>query len=619
MYIFLLPGASWYNGSPTGSSSKEKVAIKTEEFNPMNIQRWTSAVAAMHRQLAAIEQRAQSGQTSSDLLHETFEALHITLEQLDQTGEELSRQQAELEMTRARAEAEHARYQELFMLAPDGYLITDIRGRIQEANQAAAALFKFTRKFLQGRSLLIFPTPAEQSRFSMFLAQLCRGEPVAPWIGQMARRNHQVFDVAISATPVFGRDGQVSAIRWMLRDITDWMETERRAQYFATRLRHLRTIDQALLAARSLTTIAHVTLKHMHTLIPCRHATLITFVEETNTATFHTCIYDDRTTPIEQNGQLPLSPFKPLLTLQYGEYCLAQDLHMLNETYTAIRSYLEPLGLQAMLSIPLVAQQQTIGMLLFGAIAADTFNHEQVTIAQEIADQLTVAIQHSQLFAAVQTNQERMAALSRRLLDVQEQERRAIARELHNEVGQSLTGLQLTLGMLRRNAIPEQQPQLTGADSILSELMERINTMSLNLRPSVLDDLGVLPALARLLNRYTEQTGIHVQFQHTGLNRRFPPQIETVIYRVVQEALTNIARYAGVDQVDLQIHVNTPYITIAIDDRGQGFDLQQALNAGTSSGVSGMYERVALVSGQLFIDTAPGAGTTINVEIPLPD
>jgi PAS domain S-box-containing protein len=602
------------------SSRKEKGPIKAEEFNPTNIQSWTSAVAAMRRQLAAMEQRAQSQQASPNLLQETIEALHITLEQLDQTGQELSRQQEELEAARAEAEAERTRYQELFTFAPDGYLVTDTRGKIQEANQAAATLFNFTTEFLQGRLLLNFITPEEHSRFSMLIAQICRGEPIAPWIGQMQRRRHQVFDAAITAAPVVDRTGQVVAIRWMLRDVRDQLEVERRAQHFATRLRHLRTIDQALLAAHSPTEIVDVTLDHVRALIPCRHAAVIIFAPETGTATVRARSFDDGAAAQEQNGQMPLPPLDPLLKLQYGEYCLARDLRTLDEPYAAVRGYLEHQSMQATLSMPLVVQQQAIGILLFGATAADTFTHEHISIAQEITDQLAVAIQQSRLFEVVQTNQERTSALSRQLLDIQEQERRAIARELHDEVGQALTGLQLSLGMLRRSATPEQQPQLTNADSILVELMERINTMSLNLRPSVLDNLGVLPALARQIDRYTQQTGIQVDFHHAGLNRRFPLEIETVAYRVVQEALTNVARYAGVVQVQVQVTVQDEpqCIMIEILDEGQGFDLPATLNAGTSSGVSGMYERVGLVSGNLFIETAPGQGTTIIAEIPLP-
>ncbi|MFP4438719.1 MAG: histidine kinase [Chloroflexaceae bacterium] len=573
----------------------------------------------MHRQLTALEERAQSGQISPDLLQETFEALHTTLEQLDQTDEELRQQQEELETARVEADAERTRYQELFTFAPDGYLVTDTRSKIQEANQAAATLFNFATEFLQGRLLLNFTTPEEHSRVSMLIAQLCRGEPVAPWIGQMRRRRLQVFDAAITAAPVVDRAGQVVAIRWMLRDVSDLLEVERRARNFAARLRHLRTIDQALLAAHSPPEIVDVTLEHVRALIPCRHAAVIIFAPETGMAIVRARSFDDGAAAQEQNGQMPLPPLEPLLRLQHGEYCLAREIGTLEAPYTALESYLKQLGMQATLSIPLVAQQQTTGMLLFGAPATDAFAHEHIGIAQEIADQLAVAIQQSQLFEEVQTNQERMAALSRRLLDIQEQERRAIARELHDEVGQALTRLQISLGMLRRSATPEQQPQLTNADSIVVELMERINTMSLNLRPSVLDNLGVLPALVIQIDRYTRQTGIQVDFHHEGLDRRFFPELETVVYRVVQEALTNVARYAGVDYVQVQIAVrdDPQCIVIEILDEGQGFDLQQALNAGTSSGVSGMYERVGLVGGDLFIETAPGQGTTIIAEISL--
>src|SRR5262249_8320787 len=142
---------------------------------------------------------------------------------------------------------------------------------------------------------------------------------------------------------------------------------------------------------------------------------------------------------------------------------------------------------------------------------------------------------------------EEMRSLSRRLLQVQEAERRRLARELQGGVGQDLTGLRLSLEMLGRLSPEEAAASLSGARALIDRLIAQVRNLSLDLRPAMLDDLGLLPALVWQLQRYVAQTGIRVDLEHTGLEgKRFPPDVETAAYRIVQEALTNVARYAGV-------------------------------------------------------------------------
>ncbi len=132
----------------------------------------------------------------------------------------------------------------------------------------------------------------------------------------------------------------------------------------------------------------------------------------------------------------------------------------------------------------------------------------------------------------------------------------------------------------------------------------------------MLDHLGLLPALLWLLGRYTDQTGVVVDFKHTGLERRFPPTIETAAYRIVQEALTNVARYAAVSAASVRVWAERNALVVQIEDRGVGFDVGTVL-AGGACGLSGIQERVTLLGGELTIDSAPGAGTYLAARLPL--
>ena len=250
---------------------------------------------------------------------------------------------------------------------------------------------------------------------------------------------------------------------------------------------------------------------------------------------------------------------------------------------------------------------------------AESFTQEHQGLAESLAAQAAIAIQNAHLFEQIRIGRERLQTLSRRLVEVQESERRHIARELHDEVGQALTGLKLLLDMSTRLPADEVTASLGEAQALINELVAWVRDLSLDLRPAMLDDLGVLPALLWHFDRYTAQTHVRVTFQHSGLERRrFAPEVETAAYRIVQEVLTNVARHASVDQVTIRLWTDQDTLGVQIEDRGTGFDPEAALAAGTTTGLAGMRERAVLLGGQLTVESAPGAGTRVTVELPLP-
>jgi signal transduction histidine kinase len=208
--------------------------------------------------------------------------------------------------------------------------------------------------------------------------------------------------------------------------------------------------------------------------------------------------------------------------------------------------------------------------------------------------------------------------LSKRLVDVQERERRAIARELHDQIGQLLTGLKLILEMSVRAPREAAEENLEEAKSLVGELMKRVRELSLDLRPAMLDDLGLLPALLWLFERYTAQTQIQIRFRHTGLEgQRFSPEVETAAYRIIQEALTNAARHAEVDGVIVRLWLQKEVVNLQVEDHGRGFDAEWVRTSGAHSGLSGMFERASMMGGRLTVESHPGNGTLVSAELPL--
>lgn len=212
---------------------------------------------------------------------------------------------------------------------------------------------------------------------------------------------------------------------------------------------------------------------------------------------------------------------------------------------------------------------------------------------------------------------EALRSMSLRLVEVQEKERRFLARELHDEVGQVLTGLKMVVDQSLPLAHPPLQERLNYAVEMINDLVGRIRQLSLDLRPQMLDDLGLMVALEWHFRRYTQQTGIAVEFQHNPINGRLHASIETALYRIVQEALTNVARYAGVKTVIVRLWVDHERAGVQVKDQGAGFNSAAKLAARASTGVAGMKERAELLGGEFTLESQPGQGTRLTVELPL--
>jgi PAS domain S-box-containing protein len=202
----------------------------------------------------------------------------------------------------------------------------------------------------------------------------------------------------------------------------------------------------------------------------------------------------------------------------------------------------------------------------------------------------------------------------RRLIETQEAEKQRIARELHDEVGQMLTGVGMLLGSTE--GMPaDAKARIAEARTVLHDLTARVRGMSLDLRPALLEDFGLVRALRTLLQRYERQTGIRVAFEGDELEgRRFRPEIEITAYRIVQEALTNVARHAQVQEAAVRLSCKDESLRVEIADRGRGFDFAVA-SSGTV-GLAGMFERAAAVGGELMLAPSAGSGTRVLATLP---
>jgi signal transduction histidine kinase len=211
------------------------------------------------------------------------------------------------------------------------------------------------------------------------------------------------------------------------------------------------------------------------------------------------------------------------------------------------------------------------------------------------------------------------------ILNVQEEERKRISRELHDEVGQALTAINMKLAVLQRDGAAEAaallSKKIADIGSLLVGAMASVHKFARELRPTMLDELGLVPALRSYLKEYAQRTGLPVRFRGSIDGERLNAEQKTVLFRIVQESLTNVAKHAHANQVDVSLRTVNNCIWMRIKDDGHGFtvDQQQSAKGEKRLGLLGMRERLRLVNGRFAVKSAPGKGTTVEVEIPLKD
>lgn len=235
---------------------------------------------------------------------------------------------------------------------------------------------------------------------------------------------------------------------------------------------------------------------------------------------------------------------------------------------------------------------------------------------------LRVSEEHyRRLFHQARFMQENLRNLSTQILHVQEEERKRVSRELHDEVGQALTAISTQLEMIQKNAAngtPRAGPRIADTQGLLAQTMETVHRFARELRPPILDELGLLPALRSYLRSFAERTGLRVRFSSGPEPGELSGEQKTVVFRVAQESLTNVAKHARAGRVAISFRKLKSGVRLRIRDDGQGFQTKEQLlvNGKKRLGLLGMHERVRLVNGRFAVMSTPGKGTTISIEIP---
>jgi signal transduction histidine kinase/PAS domain-containing protein len=320
--------------------------------------------------------------------------------------------------------------------------------------------------------------------------------------------------------------------------------------------------------------------------------------------------------PLTHNIKIPTDIAAMEKLFSEVPYYLVKDLQD-KESLNKGEDFIAALGIRSYLGIPMVINDVLTGVLFFGSREPNQFTQEHGNNLLSIANALSLALQQVELIQRIRSGRNKLQILTKELVRIQEKERRYLAGELHDEIGQSLTGIKYQLEALIPWPDKEGNEDLVRAYNLVDDLINAVREMSLALRPSMLDDLGLLPTLLWHVKRFQDMTGIHITLNHEAINCRFDIELETAAYRIVQEGLTNIARHAKADQASVNVIAKDNCIHIQIQDNGFGFDTNTIKVDYEHFGLIGMQERANSFGGIFKIESSEGEGTLLEATLPI--
>ena len=524
----------------------------------------------------APEPRAGMLQAETAGLAEDVEKMAVMIEELRVAEEELRVQNEELALARQAVEAEHARYHELFECAPDGYMVTDAAGVIREANRAASAMLNVPRHGLLGKPFALYVAGVDRDAFRVHLSQIQSEKAFKDWEIRLKPRERPPLPVALNISIAESQSQSGIQIRWLLRDITQRKQAEEALQKVW---------------------------ENYHNIF--EHAVEGIFQESPEGRYLSVNPSLARIYGYESPEDL-MGSVTDIARERYVDPGRREELKRLIEEHGVLEGFEAQMrrkdGGTVWVSEHVRAVRDRSGKVVYYEGTAQDIT-ERKRAEGQLQDSLTLS-----------------RALSRRLETVREEERARIARDLHDEVGQALTALKLNLQVVQRKSPDELRSPLESSVGIIDRLLERVRGISLDLRPSLLDDLGLITTLKWWTEHQAPQRGARIELKADSIEPRLPLDLETACFRIVEEAVNNATKYAKARRINVILSKRDGALDLVIRDNGAGFDVNAVLARaarGESMGLLGMEERVKHLGGLFTITSHPGRGTEVRATFPL--
>jgi PAS domain S-box-containing protein len=447
-------------------------------------------------------------------------------------------------------------------------------------------------------------------------------EEAGGWIGKLEaiRRDGSHFTVMVAASLVEADDGEPPFVVGSFVDLTYRDKLSAMLWRRVDRLEALQQIDRDILAAERPEAIARAALRHIRKLVPCQRASVTLFPVDEERAEFLAAIPSEDYA-IEMETGLQLSGFEGAIeSLKEGDVHVIDDWRHLSLP-PRTRQRLKRRAAHSLACVPLRCEGELLGALNLAFADPDACSELHVSVAEEIANSLAVAIHNAKLTESIARHRERLRELSARLAEAHEAERRRLARDLHDEIGQKLTALGININVVQVQLGAEASPAVaSGLDrslALVKETAERVRRVIADLRPPMLDDYGLLATLRWCAEQIEESMDAEVVVvQGTELEPRLEPSVEDALVRITQEALTNVLKHAEAREVTVALTEEEGMVRLEIRDNGVGFPPERVdTREHQAWGLITMVERAEAIGGVCRIESEPGEGTRVVVEV----
>jgi signal transduction histidine kinase len=426
----------------------------------------------------------------------------------------------------------------------------------------------------------------------------------------------------VTAFPLRDGNGNVAAIVELRRDVTAERELESQLVRRHHQLLALSHISSAISGLQDLDTILRTTLDNVLKLINSDIGGILLVDEETNTLYYR--VQRGLSPKYAEEMRMPIGEGIAGGVASSGESMVLEDIS--KDPRAACPDLVSREGLRGFASIPLKTKDRVIGVMNIASHVANRFAADDVSLLSSIGDYLGTAIEQARLYDRLTRASQRYQTLLQHALTAQEQERKRIARELHDETSQAITSLTLSLqaimGMAEMKGIGDKEflETLKATHSYAVYAGNEIVKLMKELRPTLLDELGMPAAIHRYAKDTLQAKGINVTAEFTGADRRFPPEVEVTLFRVAQGLIGNILEHSEAKNASIKLECNASECVLRIEDDGIGFDVSKLTrvdSSGRGAGVFTMKERVSLVGGHCRIESRPGRGTRVVVKVPV--
>jgi PAS domain S-box-containing protein len=513
-----------------------------------------------------------------------------------------------------------SQYRLMFESNPQPMWVFDFETlRFVAVNEAAVDHYGYARREFRSMTLKDICSPELVPRLIEYLATTTAGiNRSGPW--RHRRRDGSLIDIEMTLSPLT-LAGRASALV-LAHDVTAQHRAEVDRTRQAAQLQALADAALAINSLDSLDEIVRVVTEKARAIVGANLAT----------------------TELTSEGACAPSGRSVSLSEEYARYGTVGEeaggfsLHLLSHRlhrpirmtqvelasrpeFSSAQAFADP-PLRGWLMAPLLGRDgRRLGLIHLSDKYEGDFTAGDEAILVQLAQTASVALEKAQLLEAVQAAEGRMRTLSAQVLEAQEGERRQIARELHDEIGQAVTAVKINLQAIQRlRSGPGLDGRVADTIGIVERLLQQVRALSLDLRPSMLDDFGLVAALRWYVDSHARRVGLEPEFSADHFEVRLPPAVETACFRIAQEALTNVARHARAQRVWVALQRGNAELRLRVRDDGTGFDVAAAraqAALGASRGLLSMQERAALLAGSIQIVSSRSDGTTVEVCLPL--